>query len=158
VPLGFRPENGEKRRVIALVPKRKPLSILVVEEDLLQQAALRRMLEADGHRVVKSCDRHQAAPAIRQEAFDLLIIDVLFPGPGTIEAVVERSRAEGPIPSLGLCRFARILPDYYLLLTAKLGMRVILAKPFDQAQLTEAIAEVFAGPGAWLDGACSATA
>jgi two-component system chemotaxis response regulator CheY len=122
-------------------------SVLLVEDDLLLRESLRRMLEAEGHRVVHACDGRRAGAAIRLETFDLLVIDVLFAGGQTIDALVERNRTSGRLRILGLCRFARILPDYYLNLTAKLGVRVILAKPFDRAQLAEAVAEACAGEG-----------
>jgi two-component system chemotaxis response regulator CheY len=122
-------------------------SVLVVEDDILLRESLRRMLEAEGHRVVYACDGSRAAAAIRRETFDLLVIDVLFAGGQTIDALVERNRRSGRQRILGLCRFARILPDYYLNLTAKLGVRVILAKPFDRAQLAEAVAEACAAEG-----------
>jgi two-component system chemotaxis response regulator CheY len=119
-------------------------SVLLVEDDLLLRESLRRMLEAAGHRIVLACDGRRAAAAIRRESFDLLVIDVLFTDAQTIDALVERNRTSGRLRILGLCRFAQILPDYYLTLTAKLGVRVILAKPFDRMQLAEAVAEVFA--------------
>lgn len=134
--------------VLPYTAQRPPLSVLLVEEDVLQRAALRRLLEAEGHRVVRACDGQQAAGAIRDGHFDLLVIDVLFPGPRTLESLVEWSRRGERGRVLGLSRFARILPDYYLGLTRRLGLHVILAKPFDQAQLAEAIAEVFAEPAA----------
>jgi DNA-binding response OmpR family regulator len=136
-------------------PPRQPLSVLLVEQDELLRAAIGRLFEAAGHRIVQACAGRQAAAAIREEKFDLLVIDVLFPGDRTLEAVVGWSRTPDRGRILGLCRFSRILPDYYLLLTAKLGVRVILSKPFDGAQLTEAIDEVFADNQAnWRDGAC----
>jgi len=116
-----------------------------VEDDALLREALRRMLEAEGHRVVLACDGRRAAAAIRTEAFGLLVIDVLFPHAQVIDTLVERGRTGGRPRILGLSRFARILPDYYLALTTRLGVRVILAKPFDRAQLAEAIAEACAG-------------
>jgi CheY-like chemotaxis protein len=140
-------------------PPRQSLSILLVEQDDLLREAIGRMLEADGHRITRACAGRQAAEAIRQEKFDLLIIDVLFPGERTLQAVVDWSRRPDRGRILGLCRFSRILPDYYLLLTAKLGIRVILPKPFERAQLAEAIDEVFAADRAnWRDGACVAIA
>ena len=130
---------------------RKPRSILIVEDDLLLAAALRRLLEADGHRVVRSCDGRQAAAAVRTEPYEVLITDIMFPGMRTIDALVERSRAPQPGRILCLSRYARILPEYYLSLARKLGVRVILAKPFEQAQLLQAIDEVFAEPAAPAD-------
>jgi CheY-like chemotaxis protein len=131
--------------------QRKSLSVLVVEDDVLLRDSIRRMLEAEGHRVARACDGQQAAAAIRQESFDLLVIDLLFPGIRTLEAVVEWSRDPSRGRILGLSRFARILPRYYLSLTRKLGMDVILTKPFEPAQLAEAIAEVLAEPAGRRD-------
>jgi CheY-like chemotaxis protein len=148
--------------VLPFAPQRKSLAILIVEEDAALRDALRRMLEADGHRVVGACGGREAPAAIHGAAYDLLISDVLFPGVRTLEAVVERGRAGGPLPIIGLSRFARILPDYYLSLTAKLGVRVILTKPVDRAQLAEALVEALAGEAGGRPGgrprACAAVA
>jgi CheY-like chemotaxis protein len=118
-------------------------SILLVENDALVRADIARMLVAEGHRIAKACDAHQGAGAILHESFDLLIIDVLFPGMRTIEALVARSRQAGRARILGLCRFNRLFPDYYLSLSARLGVRVILARPFNGPQLAAAIGEAF---------------
>jgi CheY-like chemotaxis protein len=134
--------------VPALADQRKSLSVLLVEDDGLLRGSIRRALEAEGHRIARACDGQQAAAAIREESFDLLITDVLFPGIRTLEAVVEWSREPNRGRILGLSRFAPILPKYYLSLTRKLGMDVILAKPFDHGQLAEAIEQVFADPAA----------
>ena len=105
--------------------------------------------------------REAAAEDPAGRSLSSLSIDVLFPGEGTLQAVVEWSRTPGRGRILGLCRFSRILPDYYLLLTGKLGMRVILSKPFDRAcSSNEAIDEVApptTGPN-WRGSACTAVA
>ena len=142
-------------------PKRKSLSVLLVEDDVVLRGSIQRMLEAEGHRIAGSCDGQQSAAQIRAGHFDLLIIDVLFPGIRTLEAVVEWSREPGRGHLLGLSRFARILPPYYLTLTRKLGMNVILAKPFDRAQLAAGIARAGAAglpESPWQDNASAAVA
>jgi len=144
--------------VLPFADQRKPLSILIVEEDAVLRDGLLRLLEAEGHRV-RACDGREAPAALERGHFELLITDVLFPGRRTLEAVIEWSRTANRGRILGLCRFSRILPDYYLLLTAKLGIRVILPKPFDRAQLSEALEEVFADTQArWRGAACAAVA
>jgi CheY-like chemotaxis protein len=122
---------------------RKSLSILLVETDAALLADLQRFLELDGHAVARVGDADAAAQAIKEEPFDLLIIDVLFPGQRTLEALIERNKQEGPDRSriVALSRHDKFLPEYYLSLIHKIGVRAILQKPFDRPRLAAAIAE-----------------
>lgn len=54
--------------------------ILVVDDHDYIRSALARQLELAGHTVVALSDGIQALEAVRQQTFDLILLDILMPG------------------------------------------------------------------------------
>ena len=86
---------GERSGAIPLVTRyslhdaRDPMAvlrILVAEDNAVNQRLLVRLLEKRGHRVVLAVDGRQAVEALRQESFDLVLMDVQMPEMGGLEA------------------------------------------------------------------------
>ena len=119
-----------------------------MDNDASFPGTLKRLLERNGYQVAKACDGLRAAQAIGQESYDLLLTDALFPGQRSIEALVElgKRKDRDPVRIIALSGRGRSLPDYYLTLSRKLGVRRILDKPIAEEQLLRAIEEVFADP------------
>jgi len=69
------------------------MRILIAEDDDSLALGLSRILQADGHAVDVMRDGEHAALAVRQEHFDLLILDIGLPGIDGFE-VLRRLRAE----------------------------------------------------------------
>ncbi|SHH18061.1 response regulator [Massilia sp. CF038] len=69
--------------------------VLVVEDDVKIAALLADYLEADGHRVSRIGDGAQALAFLRQEAVDLILLDLMLPG----------------LDGLEVCRQARSFTD-----------------------------------------------
>jgi len=71
----------------------KSLSIIVAEENVMNQNLLKYILEADGHscQLVKNSD--QLFQRIKERTFDLIILDVNLPGVGGLEAarIIKKS-------------------------------------------------------------------
>ena len=90
--------------VTVLLPTGTPLvedvashlpTILIVEDEAALRKLVRRVLEADGKRVLEACDGRQALSLIEREngAIDLLITDIVMPGmngPELVEYVSAR--------------------------------------------------------------------
>ncbi|MHB8773340.1 MAG: ATP-binding protein [Syntrophales bacterium] len=70
------------------------LSILLAEDNPVNQLLAVRVLENAGHRVSVAADGVQALEAIRRERFDLVLMDVQMPVLGGLEATVELREAE----------------------------------------------------------------
>jgi len=69
-------------------------TVLIVEDELALRKLVRRVLEADGKRVLDAADGHAALAVLEREgdAIDLLITDVVMPGmngPELVERVAE---------------------------------------------------------------------
>ncbi len=110
----------------------KKYSILLVEDEENLQEALKLNLELEGYEVSSSYDGAEALKMLRQEHFDLIILDVMLPELDGI-AVVENIRLQNiPIPVLILSA-RNSSADRVLGL--KKGADDYLTKPFNLEEL-----------------------
>jgi DNA-binding response OmpR family regulator len=65
---------------MAALHRRSASRVLVVDDDARIRALLRLYLERDGHRVVEADDGPGALRAMREQACDLVLLDVMLPG------------------------------------------------------------------------------
>lgn len=54
--------------------------ILVVDDSLTEQRAIRSPLEAEGYQVTIAADGDEALDRLEREPFDLMVLDVIMPG------------------------------------------------------------------------------
>ncbi|MGQ9547897.1 MAG: EAL domain-containing protein [Roseiflexus sp.] len=109
-------------------------TILVVDDNEHVRNALARQLEIAGHTVIARSDGIQALEAVRQYAFDLILLDILMPGMNgdRVLAVLKSDTALRHIPVIV------ISGDQDLDLVARcieLGAADYLGKPFNKAIL-----------------------
>jgi len=117
---------------------RRPLRVLVADDDALSATVLAHLLAREGHAVVQVSDGAAAVAAYEREPFDLLVLDVHMPSCDGLEvAGAIRARERGRhVAIVGLsassapgdrerCRGA--------------GMDAFLTKPVDRAQLARTI-------------------
>jgi PAS domain S-box-containing protein len=123
-------------------------SILLVEDNDINQRLAHRLLEKRGHRVTVAANGCEAIEAYLREPFDVILMDVQMPGMDGIEATRHiRQREEsagGHVPIVALT--ARVMKDDRAKCLAA-GMDAYVAKPIDVDELMEAIREVTAGQG-----------
>lgn len=117
--------------------------LLVDDDDNLLQMTGRFLRQAD-HSVTTAANGREAMRLFEQDAYDLVITDLLMPEQEGIETIMAMRRK---IPSLkiiaisgGGCAGA----GGYLGLAEVLGAAMTLAKPFSGADLSAAIAKVLA--------------
>ena len=73
----------------------KPQRILVVDDEKIVRALIRRFLEAQGHQVEIAEDGAQALERFHGAAFDILITDLNMPRMGGVE-LTKRIKTEAP--------------------------------------------------------------
>ena len=118
----------------------RPLRILLVEDNPVNQMLGVRMLENCGHSVMLASDGEEALEKIRHTAFDLVLMDLQMPrmdGFQATRAVRERekgSRQHLPIIAMTACAMKG---DPEKCLAA--GMDGYLSKPIRRAELLDAI-------------------
>ena len=150
-------EGGAAERVAgdAEEPSLPPLTVLLVEDNPVNQNLTLRTLEKRGHRAVVAATGREALEALRRETFDLILMDVQMPEMDGYEAtrrIREGERDTGErIPILAMTAHA-MKGDRESCLAA--GMDGYVAKPLRPADLMRAMASILGG-GA---GAAPATA
>jgi DNA-binding NtrC family response regulator len=115
--------------------------ILVVEDESVIRAALRRLLERNDYRVSEAASVAEAESTYSLTGFDLIISDLRLPGaPGT--DLIQRA---GDVPVL-------IMTSYASLRSAVDSMRMgavdYIAKPFDHTDMVNAVERILAERGA----------
>jgi CheY-like chemotaxis protein len=109
-----------------------PLRILLAEDNLVNQAVATRLLEKQGHSVRLATTGQQAADAVAEERFDLVLMDNQMPVCCGIEAT-RLIRASGfDVPIVGLSADA-MNGDRARFLAA--GMNGYLLKPYRADEL-----------------------
>jgi two-component system response regulator FlrC len=118
-----------------------PKSILVVEDDPSVADALRLLLTIDRHRVEIVGDGEKALARCQVGKFDLVITDLVMPGIDGLDlaGLIKSGAPEQPV--ILITAHAETIAT-----TEKARMQrvdALLAKPFSQEQLREALSTVF---------------
>jgi CheY-like chemotaxis protein len=120
------------------------LRVLVVEDNLLNQKMVARMLEALGHQPEVAGDGLAAVERASQEPFDAILMDIRLPGLDGLEAA-RRLRALGcETPILALS--ANVYESDRAAAEAA-GMNGFLGKPLHLEELREALERAASPPG-----------
>lgn len=122
---------------------RRDERVLLVEDDVLVGVVTESILEEAGYHVTRANDAVEALSALRAGAFEILITDVRMPGSMNGVQLAKAATARQPGLKVLLCSGWT---------AESLGREVadarwpFLPKPFDQAQLKQALSELRAAP------------
>jgi DNA-binding response OmpR family regulator len=106
-------------------------TILVVDDDPIVRDVVVRYLERDGHRTLVAADGDRADELLRQEALDLVVLDVMLPGKDGLE--LSRSiRARSSLPVILLTARAE---EADRIVGLELGADDYVTKPFSPREL-----------------------
>ncbi|MCK5944991.1 MAG: response regulator transcription factor, partial [Planctomycetes bacterium] len=106
--------------------------ILFVEDDHTLRTALSDALTGEGHRVTAAADGHEARAMLREQRFDLLVLDVMLPGPSGLELLRELRQRDADTPVLMLTARGE---EGDKVLGLELGAADYVAKPFSLREL-----------------------
>lgn len=121
----------------------QPLSVLLVEDNAVNQKLARRILEKAGHQVVVASNGQEACERVETGDFDIVLMDIQMP-------VMGGDAATRLIRERELARHTRAVPIIALTANAMegdrerylaMGMQGYLTKPFDRRRLLAVIAE-----------------
>ncbi len=121
--------------------------VLLVEDIVVNQVVTATQLRRDGHRVDVAGSGAEALQMVASRPYDLVLMDLMMPGMGGIEATEAIRQMPGfvaRVPILALTATARA-QDRARCFAA--GMQAMLSKPVRPEELTEAMAAALA-PGA----------
>lgn len=115
-------------------------SILVIDDDNDVRKCIRNILEQAGYSVLEAENGIVGMDIFRRDKADLVIVDLFMPEKEGIETIIELRKEfpdqkiiaiSGGIPGYG--------PDNFLNIAQKLGADSSLDKPFNMAQLIDAV-------------------
>ncbi len=124
----------------------RPLSILVVEDNEVNQMVARSFLEDMGHSVVIACDGREAIEAVQRHDFDLVLMDISLPGMDGIEATRRiRSLSNPTKRALPIIAVSAHVFTSEIDAHLEAGMNAFVGKPFSPDRLAAAIAQAIEG-------------
>ena len=124
------------------------LRILLVEDNEVNREVLGEMLQRLGHHVTAAADGESALAQLDGGAFDAVFMDVQLPGIDGLEVTQRFLDRRGTTPIIGLtAHTAREARDRCLVA----GMKTVLTKPVDSAQLAAALRAYVGGKEALLE-------
>ncbi|HEX6812473.1 MAG TPA: response regulator transcription factor [Planctomycetota bacterium] len=106
--------------------------ILLVEDDRAIRTVLRDALQNDGHAVTVAADGDEALAVLRARTFDLLVLDVLLPGPSGLEILQHVRNSDHRTPVLLLTARSS---EGDKVLGLELGADDYVTKPFSLREL-----------------------
>jgi DNA-binding response OmpR family regulator len=120
------------------MPATRPLRILVVDDDPAMVGAITALVGTEGHQVITAYDGLTAVKRYREEAPDLVLLDLAMPGPDGF-SVTGQIRAIGDAPILVVSGESGEPAKVRAL---ELGADDYLTKPFGRAELVARISAV----------------
>ncbi|HKJ07963.1 MAG TPA: response regulator, partial [Gammaproteobacteria bacterium] len=133
-------DHRPAREVVA-----RPLSILVAEDNPVNQEVTRGLLERVGHRITVVSDGEEALDALEVMEFDVAIVDMMMPGMGGLDVIKLYRHVKG----------SRDTPPFIVLTgnatteaareVEEAGAAAYLTKPIEGRQLLAAVHSVTEG-------------
>ena len=106
--------------------------VLLVEDDRTLRIGLSDALASEGHAVVAAADGHEGRACLREQRFDLVVLDVMLPGPSGLELLRELRARDADTPVLLLTARG---DEGDKVLGLELGADDYVTKPFSLREL-----------------------
>ena len=113
--------------------------ILVVDDDSQLRSVVSRLLITEGHDVSEAPSGEAAAAAVKANDYDLLIIDLVMPEKGGLETIMEIHNSSKVIPTIVMSGKIPVEDDAVNRLVERYGAKGVLAKPFTNKELLDAV-------------------
>ena len=114
-------------------------NILIIEDDDQIRALLRQILEREGYEVNDVPDGKKGIELYRQQPADLVITDLVMPEKEGIETIIELKSDYPQVKIIAISGGGKVIPEIYLEMAEKLGASYTIKKPFQRAEILEAV-------------------
>ena len=130
-------ERMSSERVVSMADLRRlkenkaePRTILVIEDDETIRAALKRVLEGEGYRVLAAADGTQLSSVLSDRAVDLIMLDIGLPWINGFE-LAEMMKAHKDLKDIPLVFLSARTSDADVKRGFEVGADDYIKKPFD---------------------------
>ncbi|MBU8914302.1 MAG: response regulator [Spirochaetales bacterium] len=118
--------------------------ILIVDDDPAVRGNTARLLSGKGHTVVEAESGDQALRYVDEAAVDLVIMDIVMPKKGGVEAIMEIHARHPRIPAVVMSGKVPLGTAAVDSLMEHCGSKAVLSKPFTAAELLAAVEKALA--------------
>lgn len=119
-------------------------TILLVDDDDLSRSTVHQMLERAGHAVTSTGSGAEALRLFRPGEINLVITDLIMPDTDGLELIQELRKLDPQVRILAISGGGRVNANEYLTVARKFGANGVLAKPFSNRELREAVGAALA--------------
>jgi adenylate cyclase len=109
-------------------------TLLLVDDNAMNRALLVRRLERDGHRIVEACDGVEGLEKAREQAFDLVLLDIIMPGLNGYQ-VLQQLKADPELRHLPVVMLSSLDEIDSVVACVELGADDYLARPINPVLL-----------------------
>jgi len=115
------------------------MRILLVDDDELSRGTIHQMLERAGYAVTSTESGTEALELFRTDRHNVVVTDLIMPDTDGLELIQELRKLDPQVKILAISGGGRVNANEYLTVARKFGAAGILAKPFSNQELKEAI-------------------
>ena len=115
--------------------------VLVIDDEELVRELLRRALELDGYEVRTAEDGEQGLRLLREQAVDLVVIDMVMPNKEGLETIIELHHNSPEVKIIGISGAGEGTGSY-LHMAERLGASRTFSKPLNLPQFLAAVREL----------------
>ena len=116
--------------------------ILVIDDEELARFTVREILESADHTVAEASNGADGLSKHRQDPFDLIVTDIIMPEKEGIETIIEMKNETPSLPVIAISGGGRTRNLDFLKIAEQMGADKILAKPFTEEELLDAVRTV----------------
>ncbi len=116
--------------------------ILLINDEELVRATLRKILETAGHDVVDAADGREGLERYRENPADVVITDIIMPQMEGIEMILMLKQEYPDAKIIAISGGGEIDKRTLLTWAAKIGAQDVLAKPFKSKEIVDAVRRV----------------
>lgn len=120
--------------------------ILVIEDDDILRALMRKMLTRSGFEVVEAADGSCATELYREHAIDLIVTDLFMPDKEGMEVIRDLRRENPQAKIIAISGGSSFDSIDYLEVARLIGAAKTLNKPFGTRELLEAVRQLLDPP------------
>jgi DNA-binding NtrC family response regulator len=113
--------------------------ILLIDDDADFRTRLRRTLQKAGYEVAEAGNGQEGLKQMSESLVDLVLTDIIMPDMEGVETVMHLKRTHPELKVIVMSGGGRLTSDNYLKLALKVGAFRAFGKPFEIADLLEAV-------------------